>query len=175
MRNLHGEICSIHSAFCNIAAKARPTIGETLAGPIAEVPQAMCEPAALASVLRKSNELAELEAVAQSWFEDESQVAQAVERARRWRELAIVARALADGRDGGRIDARYRIVDDCGPQGRWADIREPQACFVSPIRRAGGRGRRGCAPNRKKKYSSFNNIRVRSFILDGALFCCHFG
>jgi hypothetical protein len=38
----------------------------------------MCEPATLASVLRKSNELAELEAVAQSWFEDNPQVAQAV-------------------------------------------------------------------------------------------------
>jgi hypothetical protein len=56
--------------------------GETLAGLIAEVPKAMCEPATLASVLRKSNELAELEAVAQSWFEDDPQVAQAVERAR---------------------------------------------------------------------------------------------
>jgi hypothetical protein len=89
-----------------------------------------------------SNELAELEAVAQSWFEDDPQVAQAVERARGsdraklatyllqsviarhrdrwadivlrtavwmreappeadlcWRELAIVAKALVDGRD----------------------------------------------------------------------------
>jgi hypothetical protein len=108
----------------------------------AEVPEAMCEPAALASVLRKSNEHSELNAVAQSWFEDDPQVAQAVERARRrdraklttyllqsviaqhrdrwadivlrtalwmreappaadlcWRELAIVAKALVDGRD----------------------------------------------------------------------------
>ena len=56
--------------------------GETLAGLFAEVPKAMCEPATLASVLRKSNELAELESVAQSWFEDDPQVAQAVERAR---------------------------------------------------------------------------------------------
>ena len=102
----------------------------------------MCEPATLTSVLRRSNELAELEAVAQSWFEDEPQVTEAVERARGrdraklatfllqsviarhrdrwaeivlrtalwmheapeaadlcWRELAIVAKALADGRD----------------------------------------------------------------------------
>ena len=57
-------------------------LGETLAGLIAEVPKAMCEPATLASVLRNSNELAELEAVVQSWFEDDPQVAQAVERAR---------------------------------------------------------------------------------------------
>ena len=121
---------------------ARMAFGETLAGLIAEVPKAMCEPATLASVLRKSNELAELEAVAQSWFEDDPQAAQAVERARGrdraklatyllqsviarhrdrwadivlrtalwmreappeadlcWRELAIVAKALADGRD----------------------------------------------------------------------------
>jgi len=120
----------------------RMTFGETLTGLIAEVPKAMCEPAALASVLRKNNELAELEAVAQSWFEDDPQVAHAVERAPSrdraklatyllqsviaghrdrwadivlrtalwmreappeaelcWRELAIVAKALADGRD----------------------------------------------------------------------------
>jgi hypothetical protein len=125
---------------------ARMALGETLAGLIAEVPKAMCEPAALASVLRKSNELAELEAVAQSWFEDDPQVAQAVERARGrdraklatyllqsviarhrdrwadiilrtalwmreapeaadlcWRELAIVAKALADGQDMAEI------------------------------------------------------------------------
>ena len=121
---------------------ARMAFGETLAGLIAEVPEAMREPATLASALRKSNELAELEAVAQSWFEDDPQAAQAVERARGrdraklatyllqsviarhrdrwadivlrtalwmreappeadlcWRELAIVAKALADGRD----------------------------------------------------------------------------
>jgi hypothetical protein len=121
---------------------ARMAFGETLAGLIAEVPNAMCEPAALASVLRKSNEFAELEAVAQSWFEDDPQVAQAVDSAGGrdraklatyllqsviarhrdkwadivlrtalwmreappeadlcWRELAIVAKALVDGRD----------------------------------------------------------------------------
>jgi hypothetical protein len=121
---------------------ARMAFGETLAGLIAEVPKAMCEPAALASVLGKSNELVELDAVAQSWFEDDPQVAQAVDRARGrdrtklvtfllqsviarrrdrwaeivlrtalwmheapqaadlcWRELALVAKALADGRD----------------------------------------------------------------------------
>ncbi len=121
---------------------ARMVFGETLAGLIAEVPKAMREPAALASVLRKSNELAELNAVAQSWFEDDPQVAQAVKSAGGrgraklatyllqsviarhrnrwadtvlrtalwmreappeadlcWRELAIVAKALADGWD----------------------------------------------------------------------------
>jgi hypothetical protein len=114
---------------------------ETLSGLIAEVPKTMREPAALASVLRKSDELADLELVAQSWFEDAPDIAQAVERARGgnraklvsyllqsaialrrdgwadiflrtalwmreaspddlcWRELGIVAKALADGRD----------------------------------------------------------------------------
>jgi hypothetical protein len=132
---------------------ARMAFGETLAGLIAEVPKAMCEPATLASVLRKSNELAELEAVIQSWFEDDPQVAQAVERARGrdraklatyllqsviarhrdrwadivlrtalwmreappeaglcWRELAIVAKALADGRDMTEIGLMHDIA-----------------------------------------------------------------
>jgi len=121
---------------------ARMAFGETLAELIADVPKSMFEPATLASVLRKSNELAELETVAESWFEDDPQVAETVERAhgrgraklatyllqsviarRRdrwadiilrtalwmreappeanacWRELAIVAKALVDGRD----------------------------------------------------------------------------
>jgi hypothetical protein len=132
-----------------LGQRARQNVGhchgslpETLAGLIAEVPSAMREPAALASVLRKSGDLADLEAVAQSWFEDDPQVARAVERAGGrgraklaqyllqsviarhrdrwaevvlrtalwmreappeadlcWRELAIAAKALADGRD----------------------------------------------------------------------------
>jgi hypothetical protein len=116
--------------------------GELLAEVIGEVPKAMWEPATVASILRKSDELADLEAVAQSWFEDDQEVSQAVQRARgrdraklanyllqsiiarhrdrwaeiilrtalwmreappdanlRWRELAIVAKALADGWD----------------------------------------------------------------------------
>jgi hypothetical protein len=86
---------------------ARMVFGETLAGLIAEVPNAMCEPAALASVW-KSNEFAELEAVAQSWFEDDPQVAQAV--------------AHAHGRDRAKL-ATYLlqsvIARHCD---RWADI-----------------------------------------------------
>jgi hypothetical protein len=61
---------------------ARMVFGETLAGLMAEVPKAMCEPAAMASVLRNSDELADLEVIAQSWFEDDPRVAQAVEQAR---------------------------------------------------------------------------------------------
>jgi hypothetical protein len=121
---------------------ARIALSGALAELIAEVPKAMREPAALASVLRDSGELADLEAVAQSWFEDDPQVAQAVQGTWRgnraklagyllqsvigrrrdrwaeivlrtaqwmreapaeadlcWRELALVAKALADGRD----------------------------------------------------------------------------
>jgi hypothetical protein len=121
---------------------ARMAFSETLAGLIAEVPKVMLESRALASGLRKSDELAGLDVIAQSWFEDDPQVAQVVERARGrdrtklaayllqsamtrhrdkwadvvlrtalwmrevslepdlcWRELALVAKALADGRD----------------------------------------------------------------------------
>jgi hypothetical protein len=144
---------------------ARSACSEMLAGLIAEVPRAMCEPAALASVLRMSNELADLEVVAQSWFEDDPQVAQAVERARGrdhaklatyllqsvmarhrdrwaevvlrtalwmreappeadlcWRELALVAKALADGRDMTEIglmrDIALRTIAVLGDAGR---------------------------------------------------------
>jgi hypothetical protein len=144
---------------------ARMAFSETLAGLMAEVPKAMCEPAVLASVLRRSNELAELEAVAQSWFEDDPQVTEAVERARGrdraklatfllqsviarhrdrwaeivlrtalwmreapeaadlcWRELAIVAKALADGRDMTEIglmrDIALRTIAVLGDAGR---------------------------------------------------------
>ena len=144
---------------------ARMGFSETLAGLMAEVPKAMCEPAALASVLRNSNELVGLEAVAQSWFEDDPQIAQAVDRARGrdraklatfllqsviarhrdrwaeivlrtalwmreapqeaelcWRELAIVAKALADGRDMTEIglmrDIALRTIAVLGDTGR---------------------------------------------------------
>ena len=144
---------------------ARMAFSETLAGLIAEVPSAMREPAALASVLRKSGDLADLEAVAQSWFEDDPQVARAVERAGGrgraklaqyllqsviarhrdrwaevvlrtalwmregppeadlcWRELAIVAKALADGRDMTEIslmrDIALRTIAVLGDAGR---------------------------------------------------------
>jgi hypothetical protein len=124
----------------------------------------MCEPAALASVLRKSGELADLAVLAQSWFEDDPQVAQAVKGvrghsraklsayllqtviARRrdrwaeivlrtalwmrevpaeanlcWRELALVAKALADGRDMTEIglmgDVALRTIAVLGGNG----------------------------------------------------------
>lgn len=117
-------------------------LSDELAGLMAEVPREMCEPPALASMLRKSDELADLEIVAQSWFEDDARIARTVKQARGgdcaklatfllqgimalhrdkwvetvlrtalwmheapepydlcWRELTIIAQALADGRD----------------------------------------------------------------------------
>ncbi|HEY4919642.1 MAG TPA: hypothetical protein VII40_06020 [Xanthobacteraceae bacterium] len=128
---------------------ARMDFAETLAGLMSDVPKPMCEPAAVASLLRRSGELADLEVVAQPWFEDDPAIAETVERARGgdradraklaayllavpmqphrhkwaelflrtalwmreaspsgdlcWRELAIVAKALADGRDMSEI------------------------------------------------------------------------
>jgi hypothetical protein len=87
---------------------ARVAFSERLAALIAEVPKAMCEPAALASVLRKSHKLADLEVVAQSWFEDDPEVSQAVERAR-GRERAKLATDLLQS-----VMARHRD--------RWAEV-----------------------------------------------------
>jgi DNA-binding NarL/FixJ family response regulator len=113
-----------------------------LAELVAEVPKAMCEPAAVASLLRDSGKLAGLAGIAESWFEDDPQAAAAAKQARGrnraqvanyllqsviarrrdrwaeiflraaawmheaprdaglcWRELAVIAKALADGRD----------------------------------------------------------------------------
>jgi hypothetical protein len=132
---------------------ARIALSETLAGLMAEVPKAMCEPSALASVLRRSDELADLEAVSQSWFEDDPQITKAVGQARGgnraklatfllqgimarrrdkwaevvlrtalwmheasepndlcWRELTIIANALADGRDMTEIGLMHDVA-----------------------------------------------------------------
>jgi len=144
---------------------ARMAFNETLAGLLAEVPSAMCEPTVRASVLRKSDALADLEVVAQAWFEDGPQIARAVKRASGrepaklasyllqsvmarhrekwaeivlrtalwmreappeadlcWRELAIVAKALADGRDLTEIglmrDIALRTIAVLGDGGR---------------------------------------------------------
>src|SRR5438876_537025 len=56
---------------------ARMDSGETLARLIAEIPEAMRGDTAVETVLRKSGELADLEAVAQSWFEDSPDIARA--------------------------------------------------------------------------------------------------
>jgi hypothetical protein len=120
---------------------------------IAEVPEAMREAAGVATGLRESGELADLEVIAQSWFEDGADIAQAIRGARGrnraklatyllqsviarhrdkwadlilrtalwmreaplefdlcWRELAIIARALADGRDMTEIGPIHEIA-----------------------------------------------------------------
>ena len=125
---------------------ARMDFDETLARLITEIPEAMRGGTAVETVLRKSGELADLKVVAQSWFEDGPDIAQAIAGARApnrakvatyllqsviarhrdkwadlllrtalwmreaplelnlcWRELAIVAKALADGRDMAEI------------------------------------------------------------------------
>src|SRR6266508_1271984 len=61
---------------------ARMDFGETLARLIAEIPEAMRGDTAIETVLRKSGELADLEAVAQSWFEDGPDIVQAIAGAR---------------------------------------------------------------------------------------------
>ena len=143
---------------------ARLDFSKALAGLIAEVPKAMCEPAALTSVLRNSGEPASVKAVALSWYEDDPEVAQAIKDARgrrsklasyllqtvigrrrdrwaevvlgtalwmrespaeaglRWRELALVAKAIADGRDMNEIglmrDVAMRTVKALRDMGR---------------------------------------------------------
>jgi hypothetical protein len=132
---------------------ARMDFGETLARLIAEIPEAMRGGTAVETVLRKSGELADLEAVAQSWFEDGPDIVQAIAGVRGrngakvvtyllqsviarhrdkwgdlllrtalwmreaplelnlcWRELAIVAKALADGRDMAEIGLVHDIA-----------------------------------------------------------------
>jgi hypothetical protein len=121
---------------------ARTTFSATLAGLMAQIPKEMHEPAALASVLRRSHRLTGLQTVAPSWFEDAPRIREIVEQTRGrdraklqsfllqgvlaqyrdkwadlilrtaswmqaatvpndlcWRELTLVAKALADGRD----------------------------------------------------------------------------
>lgn len=126
---------------------------KTLAELIAEVPKKMRQPATVTSILQRSDELVDLEAIAQSWFEDGPDVAQAIERARGangkklatyllqtvfarhrqkwadmilrtalwmheasqagdlcWPDLAIIAQALAEGRDMTEIGLMHDIA-----------------------------------------------------------------
>ena len=125
---------------------ARIVFADALAELMVDVPKAMCEPSAVASLLRTSDGLAGLEGIAQCWLEDDPQAAKIAKQAhgrnraqvagyllqsvfvrRRerwteifvrtaawmrearpdadpcWRELALVAKALADGRDMNEI------------------------------------------------------------------------
>jgi hypothetical protein len=132
---------------------ARMALADTLAELMAEVPKAMREPAAVASLLRKSDKLPGLAGIAHCWCEDDPQAAQTARQARGrnraqvttyllqsviarrcerwaeifartsawmreapehdglcWRELAIVAQALADGRDVTEISLMHDIA-----------------------------------------------------------------
>ena len=125
---------------------ARISFADLLAELMAEVPTAMSEPAAVASLLRNSDKLAGLAGIAHCWLEDDPQAVQMVKQARgrnraqvasyllqsviarrrdrwadifvrtaawmreapedaglRWRELALIAKSLADGRDMSEI------------------------------------------------------------------------
>ena len=137
---------------------------ETLAALLAEIPAAMRAPAAFASVLRRSDELLDLPAIAGSWFEDDPEVARVVKQLGRrsrakgatyllqtvisrrrerwaeivlrtalwmreapleenlcWRELGLVAKAIAGGRDLSDIglmrDVAGRLSDSTIPRG----------------------------------------------------------
>ena len=132
---------------------ARMDFGATLAGLMAQIPKAMQQPAALTAVLRRSNVLAGLGGVAQSWFEDNPRIRDIVEQARGreraklqdyllqgalgqyrdkwadlflrtacwmqaasspddlcWRELTLVAKALAEGRDLTEIGLMHDVA-----------------------------------------------------------------
>jgi hypothetical protein len=125
---------------------ARMELNDTLAGLIAEIPEAMLKPAAIAKVLQTSSMLAGVGPIQDSWFEDDPDIARTMSSGRgrnrpklvayllqsaiarhrnrwadlflrmalwmheappetglSWRELAIVAKALAEGRDLGEI------------------------------------------------------------------------
>lgn len=58
---------------------------ETLAQLVADLPGGMRDSAAVAAVLRRSNKLADLEAIEESWFEDDPQIAEMVGRRARGR------------------------------------------------------------------------------------------
>jgi hypothetical protein len=87
---------------------ARTVFADALAELMAEVPKAMCEPAAVASLLRKSDALPGLAGIAHCWCEDDPQAAQIAKQAR-GRNRAQVADYLLQS-----VIARRRD--------RWAEI-----------------------------------------------------
>ncbi|MGA7808488.1 hypothetical protein [Bradyrhizobium sp.] len=87
----------------------RMVLGETLAELMAEIPKAMCEPSELALLLRRSDELADLEIVSRSWFEDDPQIARAVRQARGGNR-AKLATFLLQGAMARRRDKWVEII-----------------------------------------------------------------
>jgi hypothetical protein len=132
---------------------ARTAFADLLAELMAEVPKPMCEPGAVASLLRNSDKLAGLEGIADCWCEDDPEISRMVKQSRGrnrgqiaayllqsvvarrrerwaeiflrtaawmreapegddlcWRELALVAKALADGRDMTEIGLMHDVA-----------------------------------------------------------------
>jgi hypothetical protein len=131
---------------------AQMDLRQALAGLIADVPKRMREPAARAAMLRESGELADLQDLAMSWYEEDPEVAAAVagtnvrraklatyllqtvigrrrdrwaeimlrtalwlrgagpEPVPGWSELALIAKALADGQDLTEIGLMHDIA-----------------------------------------------------------------
>jgi hypothetical protein len=132
----------------------RYNISDALARLIAELPEPMRGGTTIETILRDSNELADLEAIAETWFEDDPEIEQLIadaggcNRAKLatyllqsvmarhrdkwaelflrsalwmreapaefdvcWRELAIVAKAVSDGRDLSEIGLMRDIAD----------------------------------------------------------------
>ncbi len=81
---------------------------ETISGLIAELPEAMRDSTAVSTVLRKSGELADLEAFEQSWFEDDPGT----------------ARIVASGRSRGRAKLATYLLQSVIARRRdkWADL-----------------------------------------------------
>src|SRR5262245_26713989 len=80
---------------------ARMDFREALSGLIAELPEAMRDPTAVSAVLQKSGDLADLEALEQSWFEDDPEVARIVASGRGRAKLAayLLQSVIARRRD----------------------------------------------------------------------------
>ena len=143
--------------------------GKALSGMVADLPKAMQDSKAVAAVLRRSDQLAGLEVIELSWFEEDPELAEMVARgrgrarpklasyllqsfiARRrekwaellvrtalwmreapaeadscWRELAIVAKAIADGGDLSEIRLMHgvatRTIAALAPDRRMANL-----------------------------------------------------
>jgi hypothetical protein len=73
---------------------ARLDFADTLAKLIAEIPEEMHSSRAVQEVLRQSGDLADLEVVAQSWFEDSPEIAQMVAGARGAKRAKLTAYLL---------------------------------------------------------------------------------
>ena len=110
--------------------------GETLARLVAEIPEAMRGGTAVETVLRKSGELADLEVVAQSWFEDGPDIAQAIVGTRARNREKVVTYLLQS------VIARHRD--------KWADLLLRTALWMRETRSLLARARDRCQGARRR-------------------------